>query len=337
MLSCDVIKIENLLADAHTFDIRWRVTTLCNYQCDFCIQGDRESHLRQSEGETAQLRGKICEEVIRLIEGLDGYDTVKVSLIGGELTILPDFPAILEKLALCRFGGNIRFDITTNFSQDTDYFCRLCDIIQKTAGQKQRSLFIGTSYYAAYSDKRMFAEKLRAVYDHAQLTPDPDGQEKRIRLSAGIPLLSDQDHGLLMELREMFKDTDVTIEPIFIRNYATSVSADTVHKLLVPRENGIRVTDRYGRISGYQNIQALGAALEDVDSFRPTGYVCDAGVRSVWIDAFGNAKRCPAIGSTMVMGNILQGRFHMLEGPQVCSSDHCSCSQYGRIEKHPFR
>ena len=132
-------------------------------------------------------------------------------------------------------------------------------------------------------------------------------------------------------------DTDVTIEPIFIRNYATSVSADTVKKLLVPRENGIRVTDRYGRVSGYQNIQALGAALEDVDSFRPTGYVCDAGVRSVWIDAFGNAKRCPAIGSTMFMGNILQGSFHLLEGPEVCSSDHCSCSQYGRIEKHPFR
>ena len=48
----------------------------------------------------------------------------------------------------------------------------------------------------------MFAEKLRAVYDHAQLTPDPDGQEKRIRLSAGITLLSERDHGLLTEMRE---------------------------------------------------------------------------------------------------------------------------------------
>ena len=83
----------------------------------------------------------------------------------------------------------------------------------------------------------------------------------------------------------------------------------------------------------YKDIQALGAALEDRDSFCPAGYVCDAGIHNLWIDAFGHVKRCPALGSTMSMGSILDGSFSLLDAPQVCTSDHCSCSQYGRIEK----
>ena len=341
MKSTDIIKIENLSPDSQSFDIRWRVTTLCNYQCDFCIQGNPLEHLKQSEGESAQLREKICTEVIRLIEGLQGYDSVKLSLIGGEVTILHDFPEIMEKLALCRFPGRIRLDITTNFSRDTAYFCRLCDIIQKNAKEKKRSLLIGTSFYPAYVTKQQFADKLRAVYEHCgtdrygEGEPGilPGGAGNTVSLSVGIPLLEDADYDELIRMRDEFKDTDIRIMPIHIRNYYTNISSETIKKLIRHEEKHIRITDISGGISMYHSIQALGAALEDRDSFCPRGYMCDSGIRNIWIDSFGRVKRCPAIGSTMFMGNILDGSFHRLEAPQICTSDHCSCSQYRWIEK----
>lgn len=58
MKNAEIETVENLRQDKGLFDIRWRVTTLCNYQCDFCIQGTREEHLRQAEGESEQLRKK---------------------------------------------------------------------------------------------------------------------------------------------------------------------------------------------------------------------------------------------------------------------------------------
>ena len=116
MKSSDIRTVENLLCDRDTFDIRWHVTSICNYDCSFCIQGNRQAHHAQAEGESPEMRRQVCSALRRLIEGLTAYRSVKVSLIGGEVTILPDSARILESLALSRFPGEIAFDITTNFS-----------------------------------------------------------------------------------------------------------------------------------------------------------------------------------------------------------------------------
>ncbi|MBR3311807.1 MAG: radical SAM protein [Solobacterium sp.] len=341
MKNTDIQKIENPGFKENVFDIRWRVTTFCNYQCDFCIQGTREEHLRQAQGESRQIRSRICDEIIKLVESLKGYHTVNINLIGGELTILPDFPQILDKLASCRFPGKIRFYITTNFSQDAGYFCRLCGIIQKKPVWKRRRLFIAASFYSAYTDIQTFSGKLMEVYSYANPFRHRHGKLselcRRLRntvdLSAGIPILNDEDYAVFTEMRETFKNTGVSINPILIRNYETNVLPETTKKLLDSADKRIKVTTGNGQEFMYQNIQALGAALEGTDSFCPRGYLCDAGIHSIWIDAFGHVNRCPAIGSRMHLGNILNEGFHLLDSPEICTSDHCSCSQYGKIEK----
>ncbi len=115
MKSADIRIIENLACDSNVFDIRWKVTSLCNYACAFCIQGDQQAHRAEARGESAQLRAEICGELIRLIEALDGYEAVNISMLGGELAVLGDFPDILARMASCRFPGRINFSMTTNF------------------------------------------------------------------------------------------------------------------------------------------------------------------------------------------------------------------------------
>ena len=191
MKNRDIRSVENLLCDRHMFDIRWHVTSICNYDCAFCIQGSRQTHRAQAQGESA----------------------------------------------------------------------------------------------------------------------------------------------VLTAMRQDFKDTDVSVQPIYIRKYETHISPELMQTLFMHEEKHVLVTGNDGRVFQFQNIQALGAALEDVESFYPDGYTCDAGIRNIWVDAFGNVKRCPALGSTMSMGSLLDGSFKLYNAPAPCSSDHCSCSQYGRIEK----
>ncbi len=216
MKNSDVKLIENLFHNDDAFDVRWRVTTLCNYDCAFCIQGNRQEHLRQAKGESPRLRARICDEAIRLIEGLDKYKAVKIFLIGGELTILDDFPMIFEKLALCDFLSETLLDMTTNFSQDADYFCRLCDIVQTKTKGKKRGLTIRTSFYPDYTTERQFTEKLRTVYEYSGRNQRPDAS---VRFTVGAPILNDADYNVLLRLQSQFEDADVEVAPIFIRNY----------------------------------------------------------------------------------------------------------------------
>ncbi len=81
------------------------MTYICNYNCNFCIQGEKENHIRKSNGESVETRAKICDNLIKFIETkLDGkYKAINIYLIGGEVTILKDFYNIIKKLPNVNF------------------------------------------------------------------------------------------------------------------------------------------------------------------------------------------------------------------------------------------
>ena len=68
MNSEDIVRIENLSNKNDTFIIRWNITYLCNYNCDFCIQGNKKQHIEKSKGESIEIRNKICNNLITFIE-----------------------------------------------------------------------------------------------------------------------------------------------------------------------------------------------------------------------------------------------------------------------------
>lgn len=343
MKSSDIKTIEGIRYKRDVLDIRWRVTTLCNYQCDFCIQGNREEHLKQAEGESSELRLRICDAIVRLVESTGNqYRLVKVGLIGGEVTILKEFPDILERLAGCRYPGEMRISITTNFSADMAYLQNMLSRFRAGAAGKKRVFSISASFYSEYVAAEQFSKKLRELSACAGKERNTFrrilyklGLEKDscLLLAAGIPIVNDRDYEEYVRFKDAFHDTDIRIFPIIIRNYDTSLSEKNLKGIIEREKKKLAVTDIHGSKSYYPTIQALGAVLEQTDSFCPTGYLCEAGMRNIWIDAFGNVKRCPALGSTMSMGSILDGTFRMLEKPRICTSDHCSCGVYGKIEK----
>lgn len=343
MKTRDIIKIENRAFGKDTFEIRWRVTSLCNYRCEFCIQGDHDRHVRDAQGETAEIRLEICRALRGFLDGLTGYRRVRIHLIGGEITILKDLPLLVDLLAQSSFPGGIDFQITTNFSAAAEYYTRLADIMKRSSRANQRRhLQLAASFYPAYVSREEFIEKIRAVHPSPgacfsvldriwrSFCPGKKGASV-FSLSVGYPILTDRDYADLLEMRKRLR---IPVHPVWIREFRTDLSSATRGKMMneIWQKRKLLVTDRTGKVFGVQNIQALGSALEDRDSFCPEGYLCDAGVNSFWVNAFGDVFRCPAKGREMKLGSILGGGFTMLSEPKPCMSEHCNCSEFGVIE-----
>ncbi len=344
MRSGDVVSIENLKMPEDTFFIRWQVTSLCNYACDFCIQGDRQKHLSDARGESEAIRGKICERLKSLLEGLADFKSADVGFIGGEVTVLRDFPSLVRELAESRFAGDLHFHITTNLSAGTAVLGEIAEAVRAASRPgRRRRLSLSASYYRQYCSISAFMDKLRFL---SELAAEPAGKkplffrrDRRDRgwlaLAAGYPILNDRDYTDCLDLVPEMESIGVRLCPILIRNYRTELSDSTREELIRAgaRERGIRVTDLSGDQRFYRNIQALGADLEGDSMFRPAGYLCDAGVHNLSCDAFGRVTRCQALGNRMDLGNLLDGTYRRLEVPMPCSSDHCSCNPYRCIKK----
>ena len=96
----DILNIENLKYSSNTYVIRWNMTKLCNYYCDFCIQGDKDKHIKDSIGENKEVRHEIALKIVKFIEEKinNKYSNLHIYLIGGEVTILSDFRDIFKIL-----------------------------------------------------------------------------------------------------------------------------------------------------------------------------------------------------------------------------------------------
>ena len=351
----EISKIVNLSARKDIFDISWKVTSLCNYQCDFCIQGDQAAHRKEAEGESRTIRKAVCRKVLDLINDLKDYRMVKLRLIGGEVTILRDFPELIDVLAGSSFPGYIDFQITTNLSLPSDVFCEIIRNVSKNDTSKRpRRLHIAASYYAKYVTKEEFLAKIHEICSQTNLISNNNPQKglltylnnrkrdqsnlpKHTYLSVGYPILSDSDYVDFLDMQRDLNTFGVSAAPIIIRQYHTKVSANIL-KQITQDENTpktVEVTDSEGNTYLFRTMGDLGTALEEAECFNPTGMFCDAGINSIRIDAFGNVWRCPVIGSKMIMGNLLDGTFCRIDSPQICTADHCSCTQFSCIQRQP--
>ncbi|MBR1456334.1 MAG: radical SAM protein [Oscillospiraceae bacterium] len=333
----DVVRIENPAARPDRLDIRWHVTSQCNYACDFCIQGDREAHRRDAAGESAATRAAVCEALLERIGSLRGYKSVHVGLIGGEVTILPDFPELLERFASCGFRGDLSLQITTNLSLPAERYAALCRSVRRCDRPgMRRYLFPAASFDRAYVSQEAFTEKLRAI---ARSAPAKRRLFSRaapsVQLRAGFPILTDDDYDAYLRMADELAPCGVRTDPIPIRRYRTELSDAVREKLAAERSGGagIRVLDGAGVLHGFPSIQALGQALEGAEHFCPRGFRCDAGVHSLWVDAFGSAWRCPVLGDRLALGSVLDGSLRLLEDSALGTADHCSCSQFHLIER----
>ena len=349
----DVVEVKNLAWKEHEFEIRWRMTNLCNYSCKFCIQGSREEHLRNARSESATTRRKIAAKIREKLDEISGaYSSAYVQLIGGEITILQDFLPLIETIASTSFQGDVRIQITTNFSGDVELYRRLFDIIKKYDSKgRRRKLHFGVSFYKAYVDQAPFVEKLRNLVEYARgKTPSRLSEilakiwrrlikrsvdnSPHVSFSITYPVVEDSDYYGWLDMERLVSDLNATVSPVIIRNYNITLSPELKEKIVEQASTECKrivATDCQGNKFLYDSLQNFGHEIEGRDSFCPKGMFCDAGVGCFYIDVRGEAFRCPVIGMPQPLGNFIGDTFHLLKSAEVCNADHCSCAQFGVI------
>ena len=346
MLNSDIIRIEKANPEVGVFELAWKITYLCNYQCSFCLQGNPQLHMQRAEGECAETRMAVLPALVDFLEKLEGYSTVRISLVGGAVTRVKELPEILETLSACGFKGDMQLLVITNFSQTAASYCRLCDIVlTHDSTERRRRFHIRASFYKAYTTQEAFIEKLTHVSRHMRLTSVIASRKKGIvgeskpsslQLASVYPVITDEDFRMFLEMKHDPRVSYVNINPIRILGADHSEESEAMKKFVEGDKvvkTHLKVTDRFGNVSFFESMNLLGLMIEDHDGFCPKCYICDAGVNSMVIDPYGNVKRCVAVPDREKTGNLIDGTFTRLSEPTICNWKRCNNSRFTLIEK----
>lgn len=336
----DIVKIENLKHPSDVYFIRWGLTKLCNYYCDFCIQGSKSTHLADSISESKNKRFEICDKLICFIENkLEGkYKKIKVFLIGGEPTIISDFTEILERLVDCKFSGHISFHITTNLSTKSDVLLKIKEIFSKKR-LYSRKLSITASYYKQFTTEEEFVSKVKIFNNKKNPIMKIINKKKNIfpiRFNIGYPLINDSDYLEFLEFKNKYKNIAYSINYIIITGYKESISDKLKDKLMLDNAKKIRVTLKDNSILYFSKTNRINLAIDGTRHFNPCGFLCDSGIHNITIDNLGNVSRCVSCSEKSIIGNILVDDINLINDKFICPSLNCGCDSYSTILNKDF-
>ncbi len=343
----DIKLIENIKYGDDTFVLRWHMTRICNYDCKFCIQGNKKNKILSSKGESHKLRMEIADKIIEFIENdlNKNFNKLNIFLIGGEVTILPDFIDILKKFINVKFDGNVIIHITTNNSASEETLIKIKDLFNNV---EKRYFSYSASFYKDYTTIEQFMDKLKILYSNKRLYHIACIMEKYklktlskkmkkflkkppISVSVGYPILNDSDYFNFIKAKKKYKNKVDTINPIIIRKYDTDLSLKFRNKLAKSDKKFIKVTLVNGEKRYFTNTQKLSLVITDKDYFDTSDFICDAGIRNISIDNVGDICRCPTVRSKAIRGNVLKDKIELLDKPEKCQSNRCNCSYYRKI------
>lgn len=339
MKSSDILQIERTDRNERIYIIRWQMTHLCNYYCDFCIQGNRERHLEQAKNESPQIRKKICSKLITFIEKeMNGKaDIIHLHLIGGEVTILKDFIPILKRLMKVKFEGELKVHITTNMSLSTK-MCRKLATIALAGSRK--NLSVRCSYYKEFISQEEFLEKLKALQERSYYQEFLKKHLKRNRISIaiGYPLFTDQDYKEYLQFKEKNAQYAKRMRPFAIRDYKTSISQTVKSELRNEQEEKkkkvLKVIWKDGKEKCYDESVDPCLFIDEERYFQPKGFLCDVGCHNLNIDPQGNMSRCLEAVAETTFGNIFNEMPGYMTEMSRCQAERCTCHSYYSLLKN---
>ena len=365
MKSEDIVEIENLSVIDDVFIIRWNMTYICNYNCDFCIQGNKEKHIENSKEESQETREKIVKNLVKFIETKlsKKYKKIQIFLMGGEITILKDFLDVVTKLVECKFEGAIEIHITTNLSANEEVVESLAGLFNKK-NFYPRILEISASFYKNFANEEEFAKKVKLLYGKNNLKNKTVGKLfnnralvnklkkilgkklynkgkkiankiEPVHVNINYPLCSDEDYKDYLEFVKKYNNIARKIGFIIIREYKTSISEKLKKKIdkKYYQSDMIRVTTKDNKQYSLSNTNKIGILLDGELYFNPKGYLCDAGMNNISIDNLGIVSRCSSCKKTTVIGDMKLDTIELPSEKLICQSYKCICNYYRKIQK----
>ncbi len=117
----EFVKIKDLTPN--DFNIKWRMTNLCNIHCSYCIRYKHRVDINDTC--VKENEDKLCEvarDISKLLEKTK-FNNIRLNLIGGEVTIF-DLKRILANITTDKVKV---INITSNLMRDVQYYIELAD------------------------------------------------------------------------------------------------------------------------------------------------------------------------------------------------------------------
>ena len=278
----------------------WEITLACCFSCKYC--GSRGGKARENELST--------EECLRVADELSGLHVRRVSMIGGEVFLRPDWEQIVSRLT----GHGIAVNIITNGFLFTE------GLIEKLKSCRVESVAVSIDgpekVHDKYRQNGSYARALSAV---------------RTLTKAGIPVsvistLNAENAETLPELYETLlsypifawqlqacspmgnaalSGIDYAFSPLRVVRFVET-HKDTAPFLLGIADNIGYFTPSEGTLRGAENAYFRG---------------CSAGIRSIGIDSAGNVRGCESMYDPFfIEGNLREKKLREIwEDPEAFS------------------
>jgi MoaA/NifB/PqqE/SkfB family radical SAM enzyme len=272
----------------------WRLNEKCNYACSYC------SVFSQGKGRKdkfSSLDLTVEAWLDRWDSVYDKYGSVNIHIVGGEPTAYRGFFDLVLKLSKKHYIG---FD--TNLSADFDSFIQSADPRRFSFGSGRELFGIGASYHPAFADFDEFmikAQKLELagfnVWINYVAYPPQLYKAESLREIA-------KEKGLNLVLQPFYGEFDGKVYPQDYTDEERSFINSFVKGDDVQEEN----------------------MLYQLDEKSVSDKLCYAGMKFAFIHADGKVTRC-AEDHSVVLGNIADKGFSMLETPALCRCRSCYC------------
>lgn len=268
-----------------SWDLHWE----CNYRCPYCWWHGRWEQLAPRNVYPG------TESVVRVWKGIhERYGETHIEIAGGEPSLYPDFPRVLEGLLAYHTVG-----IMTNLSGDWD------TVLRTVPAHLLARLKIGATYHPLFGSLDDFLRLCVII--------------RKRGMSLGVLYLAYPPQiERIPVLKKLFADNDIYF------------SVSTFWGTYNGKEYPASYTEQERAIIG----GALGERTGEKFQTKPlvtAGRLCHAGHRYGIIHPNGEVLPCGGgswKGENIIIGNLFDGSFALWDAPRPCFSEHCPCNEW---------
>lgn len=269
--------------------ITWLINNNCNYRCSYCLNGFEEP---------PGFRILSPEEWSSVWENIyNNYGTVSMQITGGEPAVYPNFFKIMKEISRMHY-----IDLQTNLFWDPQEIIGYISL--------EHISRIGGSYHPQYTEFEPFLEKLVKLRDA--------GFWVEVNYVAYPPILDEAKEYLNMAEEKKIKFTTLSFQGEYQgRRYPESYSDD--EKAILKKLNLASGESAESMLDWDIQKKKIGNSEEAEEPLR----ICRMGQMYTWIKPNGEAMRC--CKSSLVLGNIIDGTFSLLDEAIPCNLKNCIC------------
>lgn len=273
----------------HRLCVTWLINNKCNYRCTYCLNGFEEP---------PGFKILTPDEWFSIWEQIyNKYGTASIQITGGEPAVYPDFFKIMGNIGKMHY-----VELQTNLFWDPE------DLINNVPVEYVSR--IGGSFHPQYAEFQPFLNKMVKLQER--------GFKVEINYVAYPPLLKEAANRI-NEAKE--KQVQLSILSFqgeyqgkkYPENYSDEERAILKNLNVSSGESAEAMADWDVEHKKIGTIKETEAPLR----------ICRMGQIYTWIKPNGEAMRC--CKSPLVLGNIIEGTFNLLDEALPCKLENCIC------------